>query len=98
MEAIEPSRNSSMSNASHWRQDVHCRIFSGWRRQRRNATPAGSVGIRGPDPGPRRLNTQERTMPVMGRKLVPALLIAGISATAGAQQKACEIDESTPAQ
>src|SRR5437879_4986859 len=37
-------------------------------------------------------------MPVMGRKLVPALLIAGLAATAGAQQKACEIDESTPAQ
>ena len=37
-------------------------------------------------------------MPVMGRKLVPALLIAGFAATAGAQQKACEIDESTPAQ
>lgn len=37
-------------------------------------------------------------MPVMGRKLVPALLIAGLAASAGAQQKACEIDESTPAQ
>jgi tetratricopeptide (TPR) repeat protein len=37
-------------------------------------------------------------MPVMGRNVVPALLIAGLSATAGAQQKACEIDESNPAQ
>jgi predicted Zn-dependent protease len=36
-------------------------------------------------------------MPVMGRKLVPALLIAGLSASAGAQ-KACDIDESSPAQ
>lgn len=37
-------------------------------------------------------------MPVMGRQLVPALLLAGFAATAGAQQKACDIDESTPAQ
>ena len=37
-------------------------------------------------------------MTVMGQKLVPALLIAGMAATAGAQQKACEIDESTPQQ
>lgn len=37
-------------------------------------------------------------MPVVGRKLVPALLIAAGAATAGAQQKACEIDESNPAQ
>lgn len=36
-------------------------------------------------------------MPVMGRYLVPALLVAGVSASAGAQ-KACEIDESNPAQ
>jgi hypothetical protein len=37
-------------------------------------------------------------MTVMGQRLVPALLIAGMAATAGAQQKACEIDESTPQQ
>lgn len=37
-------------------------------------------------------------MTVMGQRLVPALLIAGVAATAGAQQKACEIDESTPQQ
>lgn len=37
-------------------------------------------------------------MTVMGQRLVPALLVAGFAATAGAQQKACEIDESTPQQ
>lgn len=37
-------------------------------------------------------------MPVMGQKLVPALLIAGLSATASAQNKACDIDESNPSQ
>jgi hypothetical protein len=37
-------------------------------------------------------------MPSLGLKLVPALLIAGVAASAGAQQKACEIDESTPGQ
>ena len=37
-------------------------------------------------------------MTVMGQRLVPALLIAGIAATAGAQSKACDIDESRPAQ
>jgi hypothetical protein len=37
-------------------------------------------------------------MTVMGQRLVPALLIAGMAATAGAQQKACEIDEGSPQQ
>lgn len=37
-------------------------------------------------------------MPSMGRQLIPALLVAGFAASAGAQTKACEIDESTPAQ
>jgi predicted Zn-dependent protease len=37
-------------------------------------------------------------MPAMGRKLIPALLVAGLTASAGAQQKACEIDEGTPSQ
>lgn len=37
-------------------------------------------------------------MTVMGQKLVPALLLAGVAATAGAQSKACDIDESTPQQ
>jgi hypothetical protein len=40
-------------------------------------------------------------MPVMGRTLVPALMIAGLSASwhvAAAQGKGCEIDESSPAQ
>ncbi|HXT17749.1 MAG TPA: hypothetical protein VN706_19080 [Gemmatimonadaceae bacterium] len=37
-------------------------------------------------------------MPVLGRTLAPALLLAGLSAAAGAQQKACEIDESVPSQ
>ena len=37
-------------------------------------------------------------MPVLGQRLVPALMVAGFAATAGAQQKACEIDEGTPQQ
>src|SRR5262249_4441388 len=37
-------------------------------------------------------------MTVMGQRVVPALLIAGLAATAGAQQKGCDIDESTPQQ
>src|SRR5579884_3548594 len=37
-------------------------------------------------------------MPVLGNKLVPALLIAGLSAAAGAQQKACDVDEGSPNQ
>jgi hypothetical protein len=37
-------------------------------------------------------------MTVMGQRLVPALLIAGMAATAGAQQKACDIDENKPGQ
>ena len=37
-------------------------------------------------------------MTVMGQRLVPALLVAGLAATASAQQKACDIDESTPQQ
>jgi predicted Zn-dependent protease len=34
----------------------------------------------------------------MGRKLIPALLVAGVTASAGAQQKACDIEEGTPSQ
>jgi hypothetical protein len=37
-------------------------------------------------------------MTVMGQRLVPALLVAGLAAAAGAQQPACDIDESTPQQ
>ncbi|HEY4305921.1 MAG TPA: hypothetical protein VGM82_15730 [Gemmatimonadaceae bacterium] len=36
-------------------------------------------------------------MTVMGQKLVPALLVAGLAATASAQQK-CDIDENKPSQ
>lgn len=37
-------------------------------------------------------------MPALGKALVPALFLAGLSAAAGAQQKACEIDENSPNQ
>ncbi len=37
-------------------------------------------------------------MPVFGGRLLSALMIASFAATAGAQQKACEVDEGTPAQ
>ena len=37
-------------------------------------------------------------MLALGRKVGPALMLVALSATAGAQQKACEIDEGTPNQ
>ncbi|HEX8943914.1 MAG TPA: tetratricopeptide repeat protein [Gemmatimonadaceae bacterium] len=37
-------------------------------------------------------------MLALGRKVGPALILVALSATAGAQQKACEIDEGTPNQ
>lgn len=37
-------------------------------------------------------------MPLTGRKWVPALFIAGFAASAGAQTKACEIEDGTPQQ
>jgi tetratricopeptide (TPR) repeat protein len=37
-------------------------------------------------------------MPALGKALVPALFLAGLTAAAGAQQKACEIDEGSPNQ
>ena len=37
-------------------------------------------------------------MHVWGRRALPALMVAAVAATAGAQQKACEIDEGTPNQ
>jgi len=35
-------------------------------------------------------------MSVLGRKLLPGLMVAAFAGTLGAQQKACEIDEGTP--
>ena len=37
-------------------------------------------------------------MLVWGKGALPALMVAGLAATAGAQQKACDIDEGNPAQ
>ena len=37
-------------------------------------------------------------MPVWGKGALPALMIAALAATAGAQQKACDLDEGNPAQ
>ncbi|HVX38976.1 MAG TPA: tetratricopeptide repeat protein [Gemmatimonadaceae bacterium] len=37
-------------------------------------------------------------MPVLGGRVLPALMLVAITATAGAQQKACEIDEGSPNQ
>lgn len=37
-------------------------------------------------------------MLVWGKAALPALMVAGLAATAGAQQKACDIDEGNPAQ
>ena len=37
-------------------------------------------------------------MPVLGGRLLPAVLVATMAVTAGAQQKGCDIDEGTPGQ
>ena len=37
-------------------------------------------------------------MLVLGRRVLPALMIAAFASQAGAQQKACELDEGTPSQ
>lgn len=37
-------------------------------------------------------------MPVLGGRVLPALMLVAVTATAGAQQKACEIDEGSPNQ
>ena len=37
-------------------------------------------------------------MPVLGGRVLPAFMLVAITATAGAQQKACEIDEGSPNQ
>ncbi len=37
-------------------------------------------------------------MPVLGGRVLPALMLVAMTATAGAQQKACEIDEGSPNQ
>ena len=37
-------------------------------------------------------------MPGMGKTLLPALLIGGLSVGARAQQPSCDVDEGTPAQ
>ena len=37
-------------------------------------------------------------MLVWGKSALPALMVASLAATAGAQQKACDVDEGNPAQ
>src|SRR5215470_3781233 len=100
-DVTERSQNSPMYNASHWRQDGLYRIFLGWPPQRRNGIPTDRVATDGPKGAGVRCfgaDTQETPMPVWGRTALPALLAAAVAASAGAQQKACEIDEGSPNQ
>src|SRR5689334_11436853 len=98
-DANEPNRSSQTSSTSHWRPGDRCRIFSGWPPRRRNAWRTLRVGKIGGRRG--RLNyriPRRETMSGLGKTLAPALMLVGVSVAASAQQKACEVDEGSPAQ
>src|SRR6266550_3407258 len=96
---VGQSPSLPMCNASHWRQGDLYRIFRVWPPSRRNATQAPSVGIRGrTSPAVFERTIRRNQMLALGRNVGPALMLVALSATARAQQKACDIDEGTPNQ
>src|SRR5438045_8361304 len=57
-----------------------------------------SVGIRGAGARFSLDTIRRKTMPVLGGRVFPALMIAAFAANAAAQAKACDLDEGTPSQ
>src|SRR4051812_28864411 len=89
-----------MFSASHWRQAVCPRIYSGWPRWRRNAFSGNGVERRSRlAPAPFLNNLRRRRMSVLTRPVIHAVgLSIALASAAAAQAKSCDVNESRPTQ